>query len=158
MSDIRSVLREERVFQPPADFAARAHYKSPEDYERAYRRSIDAPEEFWGEMASHLHWFRRWDRVLEWNVPWAKWFVGGQTNIAYNCLDRQIESGRRNKAALIWEGEPGDSRILTYGELHREVCRAANALRGLGVQPGDRVGIYMPLVPEAVVTMLACAP
>jgi acetyl-CoA synthetase len=157
MSDIHSVLREDRVFPPPPEFSAAAHLKSLEDYERTYRRSIDAPDAFWSEMASHLHWFTRWDRVLDWNVPWARWFVGGRTNIAYNCLDHQLALGRRNKAALIWEGEPGDVRILTYGELHREVCRAANALVALGVESGDRVGIYMPLVPEAVVAMLACA-
>ena len=157
MSDIQSLLREDRVFPPPPGFAAAAHYKTIEDYERTYRKSIDAPDEFWSEMASHLHWFKRWDRVLEWQVPWAKWFVGGETNIAYNCLDRQLDLGRRNKAALIWEGEPGDRRTLTYGELHREVCRAANALLALDVLPGDRVGIYMPLVPEAVIAMLACA-
>jgi len=157
MADIHSLLREDRVFPPPPAFSAAAHFKSLDDYERAYRRSIDTPDEFWNEMASHLHWFRRWDRVLEWNLPWAKWFVGGRTNIAHNCVDRHLELGRRNKAALVWEGEPGDQRILTYGELHREVCRAANALRALGIEPGDRVGIYMPMVPEAVIAMLACA-
>src|SRR5262245_50727253 len=130
MSDIDSVLREDRVFPPPSGFATLAHVKSMEEYERDYRRSVDTPEEVWADMASQLHWFRRWDRVLEWNPPWAKWFVGGETNIAYNALDRHM--GQRNKAALIWEGETGETRTLTYGALHRDVCRAANALRRLG--------------------------
>jgi acetyl-CoA synthetase len=157
MSDIHSVLREARVFQPSRAFGEAAHVKTLEDYEARYRRSVDQPEEFWAEVASELHWFKRWDRVLEWRVPWAKWFVGGETNISYNCLDRHLAGWRRNKAALIWEGEPGETRTLTYGDLHREVCKFANVLKHMGVVPGDRVGIYMPLVPEAVVTMLACA-
>ena len=122
-----------------------------------YRRSIESPEAFWGEVAATLHWFTPWERVREWNPPWARWFIGGKTNLAYNCLDRHLETWRRNKAALIWEGEPGEVRTLTYAQLHREVCRCANALRRLGVTTGDRVGIYMPLVPEAVIAMLACA-
>ncbi len=157
MSDIRSLLREDRVFVPDPEWSARARVPSFEEYERTYRRSVDAPDEFWSEMASQLHWFRKWDRVLDWNVPWAQWFVGGQTNLAYNCLDVHLAAGRRNKAALIWEGEPGDVRTFTYGALHHEVCRAANALGRLGIVAGDRVGIYMPLIPEAVIAMLACA-
>jgi acetyl-CoA synthetase len=157
MSDIQSVLREARVFHPAAEFTARAHIRSLDEYEQMYRRSVDQPEEFWGEVAGQLHWFRPWERVLEWNYPSARWFVGGQTNISYNCLDRHLSSWRRNKAAILWEGEPGDTRTLTYGELHREVCRFANALRKLGIAPGDRVGIYMPMVPEAIIAMQACA-
>ena len=157
MSDIQSVLREDRLFPPPADFAARAHIRSLEEYEKLYRRSIDEPDAFWSEVASELHWFEDWKQVLEWDFPWAKWFVGGKTNISYNCLDRHVATWRRNKAAILWEGEPGDTRTLTYGELHREVCRFANALKTLGVQAGDRVGIYMPMVPEAIVAMQACA-
>jgi acetyl-CoA synthetase len=157
MSDIQSILREDRIFPPNPQFAQSAHLQGPEAYEAMYRRSVEEPEAFWGEAADALHWFRRWDRVLEWNFPWAKWFVGGQTNLAYNCIDRHVLSGRRNKAAIIWEGEPGDQRTLTYGDLLREVSRCANVMRHLGVVAGDRVGIYMPLVPEAIVTMLACA-
>ncbi|UCE03866.1 MAG: acetate--CoA ligase [Candidatus Latescibacterota bacterium] len=157
MSDIDSVLREDRVFRPPAGFSADAHLNSLEEYERLYKRSIEQPEEFWSERAEELHWFERWSRVLEWDCPWAKWFVGGKTNVSYNCLDRHLTTWRRNKAAILWEGEPGDTRTLTYGELHREVCRFANALKKLGIAPGDRVGIYMPMVPEAVIAMQACA-
>jgi acetyl-CoA synthetase len=157
MSDIDSVLREDRVFRPPAGFSADAHLNSLEEYERLYKRSVEQPEEFWSERAEELHWFERWSRVLEWDYPWAKWFVGGKTNVSYNCLDRHLTTWRRNKAAILWEGEPGDTRTLTYGELHREVCRFANALKKLGIAPGDRVGIYMPMVPEAVIAMQACA-
>src|SRR5215813_3558555 len=108
-------------------------------------------------MAEELHWFKRWDKVLEWNPPHAKWFIGGKTNLSYNCLDRHLVTERRNKAALIWEGEPGEQRTLTYHQLHREVCKLANVLQGMGVQAGDRVAIYMPMIPEAVIAMLACA-
>src|SRR5207237_750304 len=104
-----------------------------------------------------LHWFKPWDRVLEWNVPWAKWFAGGKLNVTYNCVDRHASSERRNKAAIIWEGEPGDSRVLTFGMLEREVNRCANALKSLGVKKGDRVAVYMGMVPELPITLLACA-
>jgi acetyl-CoA synthetase len=157
MSDIESVLREDRLFQPPADFSARAHIRSLEDYDKLYRRSVDDPDAFWSEVASELHWFEPWQQVLEWDFPWAKWFVQGKTNISYNCLDRHVATWRRNKAAILWEGEPGDLRTLTYGQLHAEVCRFANALKTLGIETGDRVGIYMPMVPEAIVAMQACA-
>ncbi len=106
---------------------------------------------------TELEWFQKWDTVLDWQPPFAKWFVGGKINISYNCLDRHLTTWRKNKAALIWEGEPGDSRTLTYAQLHREVCQFANALKQLGVQKGDRVGIYMPMIPEAAIAMLACA-
>ncbi|HZL85403.1 MAG TPA: acetate--CoA ligase [Candidatus Krumholzibacteria bacterium] len=157
MSDIHSLLREERVFHPPADFAARAHLCRMEDYDRMYQRSVDAPEEFWAEVAKDLHWFEPWQHVLEWKLPWARWFVGGKTNISQNCLDRHLHGARRHKAALIWEGEPGEVRTLTYAQLHREVCRFANVMKKLGVVPGDRVGIYMPMIPETIVAIQACA-
>ncbi len=154
---ITSLLQEGRLFYPPRDFQEQAHIRSLEQYRALYVRSLEDPEGFWAEMASALHWFRRWDRVLQWDPPQAQWFLGGQTNLCYNCVDRHLQSWRRNKAALIWEGEPGEERVLTYQDLYREVSRFANVLRSLGVGKGDRVAIYMPLVPEAVVAMLACA-
>ncbi len=156
MPDIESVLKEARVFTPPSGFAERARVGSLAAYEQLYERAERDPEGFWAEVASDLDWFRPWDEVLQWNVPWAKWFVGGKLNLAHNCLDRHLKT-RRNKAALIWEGEPGDSRTLTYQELHREVCRFANVLHGLGVRSGDKVMIYMPLIPEIAIAMLGCA-
>jgi acetyl-CoA synthetase len=158
--DINSLLKEDRVFAPSAEFSASAHIKSRADYDRIYKQSVQDPEGFWAEIASELHWFKPWDKVLEWNEPFAQWFVGGQTNISYNCLDRHLSgeaSWRKNKAAIIWEGEPGDQRTLTYQQLHREVCKFANVLKGLGVEKGDRVAIYMPMIPELPVAMLACA-
>lgn len=154
--DIQSVLRENRLFQPPAEFSSQANLSKAE-YEARVRQGEQDPEGFWADVATEIDWFSPWTKVLEWKPPFAKWFVGGTTNAAHNCLDRHLRTWRRNKAALIWEGEPGDSRVLTFHDLHREVCRFANVLKRLGVQPGDRVGIYMPLVPEAVVAMLACA-
>jgi acetyl-CoA synthetase len=156
-TNIESVLHEERVFQPPAEFAANARIPSVEEYERLRREAEDAPDEFWARMAGELHWFRRWDAVLKWEPPHAEWFTGGRTNVSYNCLDRHLSTWRRNKAAIIWEGEPGEQRTLTYLQLHREVCRFANVLKRLGVAHGDRVALYMPLVPELAVAMLACA-
>ena len=154
---ITSVSNENRVFPPPAAFAERAHIKSLAEYRALYQQSLDDPERFWAERARELHWFAPPQRTLEWNPPFAKWFAGGTTNVAYNCLDRHLRGATRNKAALIWEGEPGDSRVLTYQQLHREVCRCANALEQLGIGKGDRVGIYMGMVPEAAIAMLACA-
>ncbi|MCS6813328.1 MAG: acetate--CoA ligase [Cyanobacteria bacterium] len=155
---IESILHEERLFTPPAAFAQAARIKSLADYEALYQRAAADPEAFWAELAhQELHWFQPWDKVLDWNPPFAKWFVNGKINISYNCLDRHLTTWRRNKAALIWEGEPGDSRTLTYAQLHREVCQFANALKQLGISKGDRVGIYMPMIPEAVIAMLACA-
>ena len=156
-SDIESVLQEKRVFPPPADFSVRAHVSTAAQLAHLTRAARDNPEEFWAQIARELHWFTPWGSVLEWNPPFAKWFVGGTTNIAYNCIDRHLATWRRNKAAIIWEGEPGDSRVLTFADLHREVSRFANALKHLGVRAGDRVGIYLPMVPEAAIAMLACA-
>ncbi len=155
--NIDSILQETRLFEPPAEFSRRAHIQSLEDYERIYAESVKDPEKFWAGIANDLHWFKKWDKVLEWNTPWAKWFVGGQINLSYNCLDRHVSSWRRNKAALIWEGEPGDTRTLTYQQLLHEVQKFANVLKSLGIQKGDRVAIYMGMVPELPIAMLACA-
>jgi acetyl-CoA synthetase len=155
--NIDSTLHETRQFAPPKEFSERAHINNREDYDRIYAESVHDPEKFWSGIAADLHWFKKWDRVLEWNVPWAKWFAGGELNLSYNCLDRHVRSWRRNKAAIIWEGEPGDSRTLTYQQLLVEVEKFSNVLKGLGVQKGDRVAIYMGMVPELPVAMLACA-
>src|SRR5947207_1332436 len=154
---IDSVLREERVFPPPDEFSRHAHVPDRARYDALYRWSVDDPEGFWREMAGRLRWMTPFKRVLDWQLPFAQWFVGGRLNIADNCLDRHLSGPRRNKAALIWEGEPGEQRVLTYHALHREVCRFANVLKGLGVGAGDRVGIYLPMIPEAAIAMLACA-
>jgi acetyl-CoA synthetase len=155
---IESILQEKRLFSPPAEFSQKAHIKSLEDYQQLYETAKADPQKFWADLAEQeLHWFQKWETVLDWQPPFAKWFVGGKINISYNCLDRHLTTWRRNKAALIWEGEPGDSRTLTYAQLHREVCQFANVLKQLGVQKGDRVGIYMPMIPEAAIAMLACA-
>jgi acetyl-CoA synthetase len=155
---IESILQEKRLFPPAAEFSRQAHIKSLEDYQQLYEKAKADPQKFWADLAeTELHWFGNWDTVLDWQPPFAKWFVGGKINISYNCLDRHLTTWRRNKAALIWEGEPGDSRTLTYAQLHREVCQFANVLKQLGVQKGDRVGIYMPMIPEAAIAMLACA-
>jgi len=154
---IESILHEARSFPPPADFAAQAHIRELAEYQAMYRRSIEKPEAYWAEVAGSHHWFRPFDRVLEWNPPDAKWFVGGRTNMAYNCLDLQIDRGRGDHPAILWEGEPGDTRALTYRQLQREVCRFANVLKAHGVKKGDRVTIYLPMVPELAIAMLACA-
>jgi len=155
--DIDSTLRENRVFPPPEEFSRKAHIQSLAQYEALYKQSIDDPEKFWAEAARELHWFKPWDKVLEWNLPWAKWFVGGKLNLSYNCVDRHALGARRDKTALIWEGEPGEVRRLTYAELHAEVQRFANALKGLGIQKGDRVAVYMGMTPELAIALLACA-
>src|SRR5262245_20446766 len=155
--DIESVLKEDRVFEPSKDFSAKAHIHSFQEYETLYQQALDDPEGFWASMAKELDWFKPWEKVLEWNPPFAKWFIGGRTNISHNCLDRQLTTARKNNAAIIWEGEPGDERILTYQALHREVCKFANVLKQIGVHTGDRVAIYMPMVPELPIAMLACA-
>ena len=156
--NIESVLNEKRVFPPSEQFRSTAHIDSLEEYERIYQEAEADPEAFWSSIATELHWFKQWNQVLDWsNPPFAKWFVGGETNIAYNCLDRHIQSWRRNKAALIWEGEPGEVRTLTYLQLWLEVQRFANALKSLGIGKGDNVAIYMGMTPELPVAMLACA-
>ncbi|GIW95931.1 MAG: acetyl-coenzyme A synthetase [Pirellulaceae bacterium] len=153
-----TVLQENRLFPPSSEFSSRARIGSMQAYEELYRRSIEDPEGFWGELArEELHWFEPFREVLRWNEPFAEWFVGGKTNASYNCLDRHLASWRRNKAAIVWEGEPGDERTLTYQQLHREVCKFANVLRDMGVGRGDVVSIYMPMTPELVIAMLACA-
>jgi acetyl-CoA synthetase len=154
---IDSVLNEQRIFEPPAEFRAGAQIKSRAEYERLYKEAKEDPEGFWAKIARELHWFKPWDRVLEWNLPFAKWFIGGELNISYNCLDRHVATWRKNKAAIQWEGEPGDSRTLTYQQLLREVSKCANVLKSLGVSKGDRVAIYMGMVPELPIAMLACA-
>ena len=155
--DLDSILRENRVFPPPAEFSARAQVKSLEQYEAMYRESIADPEAFWAKAAAELEWFKRWDKVLEWNLPWAKWFVGGKTNLSYNSVDRHAKGPRAQKTALIWEGEPGEVRRLTYAELHVEVQKFANALKSLGIGKGDRVAVYMGMTPELAIALLACA-
>jgi len=160
MADIESLLEEKRVFKPSPEFAKRAHWDRA-TVEALRREAARNPGKFWARMAKeHVSWFRPWRKVLDWKLPHAKWFVGAQTNVSWNCLDRHLEgpnAWRRNKAALLWEGEPGDVRVLTYGELHREVCKFSNVLKGLGVGKGDRVVIYMPMIPEIAIAMLACA-
>jgi acetyl-CoA synthetase len=154
---IETLLQEERTFAPSEAFAKSAKIQSLEEYKALYDESVNDPDAFWGRVAKELHWFEPWDKVLEWDAPHAKWFVGGKTNLSYNCLDRHLDGPRADKVAILWEGEPGDVRKITYRELHADVCRFANVLKGLGVTSGDRVCIYMPMVPELPVAMLACA-
>jgi acetyl-CoA synthetase len=154
---IESVLKEKRLFKPRPHFSREAHIKSFAQYKKLYEESIKSPEKFWAKIAGELVWFKKWSKVLSWKYPFAKWFIGGRTNISYNCLDRNLLTGKRTKAAIVWEGEPGDQRVLTYQDLHREVCKFANVMKGLGIQKGDRVAIYMPMVPELPIAMLACA-
>ncbi len=150
---IEALLQEDRTFPPPEAFARNANIKDPSVYEEARRD----PEAFWARFAGELDWFEPWQQVLDWNPPDAKWFIGGKLNASYNCVDRHLKTARRNKAAIIWEGEPGDWQVYTYWDLHREVCRFANGLKSLGVRKGDRVTIYLPMVPELPISMLACA-
>ena len=151
---IDALLQEDRSFPPPADFAARANLSAPDIYAKA---AAD-PEGFWAGLAEELDWFQKWDTVLDWSdAPFAKWFIGGKLNVSYNCIDRHVKNGRRNKAAIVWEGEPGDWKVYTYGDLLREVCQFANGLKSLGVKKGDRVTIYLPMTPELPIAMLACA-
>ncbi len=150
---IEALFGEERTFPPPADFKARALIKD----ESIYGRAEADPEGFWAEEAGKLEWYKPWDRILEWEAPFAKWFVGGQLNASVNCLDRHVAAGRGDRVAYYFEGEPGDERTLTYAEMLDEVCRCANALKELGVRRGDRVAIYMPMIPELAIAMLACA-
>ena len=151
--NIDALLQEERTFPPPGDFVGKANMADPDIYEKARQD----PEAFWAGLAEELDWFQKWERVLEWDPPFAKWFVGGKLNVSYNCIDRHLTAGRRNKAAINWEGEPGDWKVYTYWDLYREVCRFANGLKSLGVRKGDRVTIYLPMTPELPIAMLACA-
>ncbi|HLJ79499.1 MAG TPA: AMP-binding protein, partial [Acidobacteriaceae bacterium] len=155
--NLESILRENRVFPPPEEFARKAHIQSLAQYEEMYRRSIEDPEVFWAGVARELHWFEPWQKVLEWNEPWAKWFVGGKFNLCYNCLDRHVENGRGEKTAILWEGEPGEVRRLSYSQLLADVQRFASALRCLGIKKGDRVAVYMGMTPELAIAILACA-
>jgi len=165
VSSIESILREQRVFPPPEDFDERiggAYIKSMEQYQRLYQQSIEDPAAFWSEAAKQLDWFEPWSQVLEWKLPDAKWFIGGKTNLCHNCVDRQVNNGHGDETALIWEGEPMDGGKpeicrLTYKDLQRETAKCANALKSLGVKKGDKVTIYMGMVPELAIAMLACA-
>ena len=156
-ADIDSALKEQRVFEPSEEFREKAHVKTLAEYQRIYKEAEEQPEKFWANIAAELSWFKTWDRVLDWKLPFAQWFVGGQLNISYNCLDRHVATWRKNKAAILWEGEPGDSRTLTYQQLLHEVSKCANVLKSLGVKKGDRVAIYMGMVPELPIALLACA-
>jgi len=154
---MESLLRENRVFPPPADFAAKAHIKNLTEYESLYKRSVDDPEGFWAEVASELDWFTPWTKVLEGGMGSGKWFTGGKLNLSHNCVDRHAKGARKDKVAILWEGEPGEVRKLTFGDLHIQVQKFANVLKGLGVKKGDRVAIYMGMSPELPIAMLACA-
>ena len=157
-SQFETVSQENRSFPPSAAFARAAHIKSREQYDEMYARSIADPEKFWADVAGELHWYQKWHTVLnEKNAPFYKWFEGGVTNITYNCIDRHLHCATRNKAAIIFEGEPGDQRVLTYADLYREVNLFANVLKSLGVKKGDIVALYMPMVPELAIAVLACA-
>lgn len=151
---IETLLKQSRTYQPNAKTKAAAHIQ---DYETEYKKSIADPEAFWSGVAGELEWFTPWSKVLEWNYPFAKWFVGATCNISYNCLDRHVKAGRKNKVAVIWVGEHDQERVFTYGELYRQVNRCANALKALGLKKGDRVTIYLPKIPEQIIAMLACA-
>ena len=163
ISRVESVYAEKRTFEPPGEFVREAYIKSREAYEKLYKRSMEDPQNFWTEMADeYLEWFQKWDGAAEEysfkdNI-YLRYFVGGKLNAAYNCLDRHLKTWRKNKAALIWQGEPEeDLRTYTYQQLHREVCKFANVLKKLGVKKGDRVALYLPMLPELAIAMLSCA-
>ena len=147
----------EPIHLPSKEFSAKARIPSMSAYKKLYKESIEKPDKFWAREAKELDWRKKWDKVLDWKAPFAKWFVGGKLNVCENCVDRHAKGACANKAAIIWEGEPGDKRVITYAQLHRDVCRFANVLEQHGVKAGDRVLIYLPMIPEAVVSMLACA-
>src|SRR3990170_5193074 len=147
---IEALLVETRKFKPSKEFKKNAIAKK-----KVYEEGKNS-EAFWEKIAGELHWFKKWNKVLEWNPPWAKWFVNGKINVSYNCLDRHVATAKKTKAAIIWEGEPGDEKVLTYWDLYREVNKFANVLRKLGVKRGDRVTIYLPMIPELPIAMLAC--
>jgi acetyl-CoA synthetase len=157
---ITSMMEEKRVFPPSKEFSSKAHIKSFDEYKKMYDRSIKDPDGFWGEQAQNLEWFKKWDKVLDYSFGdnlYIKWFQGGKINVTVNCLDRHLKTARKNKVALLWEGEPGDSRKYTYQQLYEEVCKFANVLKKKGVKKGDRVTIYMPMIPELPIALLACA-
>src|SRR4030043_1684802 len=156
---LSSMMHEKRVFYPPDELSKKAYVKSLKEYKKIYQRSLDDPEGFWEEAAQQLDWYKKWDKVLIEDFAEAKheWFVGGKLNVSYNCLDRNLKTWRRNKAALIWEGDTGDTRTLTYQELYYNVCKFANVLKKHGIKKGDRVSIYLPMILELPVAMLACA-
>lgn len=156
-TNIESVLNETRNFPPSATFSSLANISSEEQYQELWQRAKDDPAGFWGDMSESLSWFKRPDSIMDGEMPNTKWFTGGKINVSHNCLDRHLETDRRNKAAIIWEGEPGDTRVLRYQDLHREVCKFANVLKNMGVDTGDRVTLYMPMIPELTIAMLACA-
>src|ERR1051325_6495284 len=151
--EIADLLQEDRSFPPSHEFRSQANVRD----ERVYAEAERDPEAFWAAFASELEWFTPWTHVLDWKPPHAKWFVGGTINASVNCVDRHVRGARRNKAAIIWEGEPGDRRTLTYFDLYREVNQFANVMKSLGVRRGDRVALYLPLIPELAIAMLACA-
>ncbi|HZJ38714.1 MAG TPA: acetate--CoA ligase [Chthoniobacterales bacterium] len=155
--NIESHLVEKRIFKPAKQFSQASRIRGLKHYQRVYRESIARPEKFWAREAGELVWQKRWRKVLQWKAPFAKWFIGGKLNVSENCLDRHLSGPKRNKAAILWEGEPGEKRALTYQQLHREVCRFANVLKRNKIRKGDRVIIYMPTIPEAAIAMLACA-
>ena len=150
---IEALYREDRKIDPPPGFRQKALVSD----ESIYQKATQDPEGFWAEQAEAIDWYKKWDRVMKWEPPWVQWFLGGKLNVSYNCVDRHVKTWRRNKAAIIWEGEPGEERVLTYNDLYREVNKFANVLKGLGVQRGDRIAIYMPMIPELPIAMLACA-
>ena len=157
-SSIKSVSHEHRKFAPSSEFVDAAHISGDSAYRALYEKSIQDPEAFWAEAAGELHWFKKWDTVLDDSgAPFYRWFDGSRTNLSYNCLDRHIDEGRGDKIAIHWEGEPGDSRDISYAQLHLEVCRLANALKSRGVQKGDRIAVYLPMIPELAIAVLACA-
>ncbi|WP_009965881.1 acetate--CoA ligase [Verrucomicrobium spinosum] len=156
-TDFKSVLVENRVFEPSEEFKSKARISSMEEYQKLWKESVDQPDVFWAREASDLQWQQPWEKVLDWQAPYAKWFVGAKVNVTENCVDRHVANGRKDKVAILWEGEPGDSRSITYGELQVEVNKFANVLKSRGIKAGDRVLIYMPMVPEAAIAMLACA-
>src|SRR6187401_3614735 len=155
--NIESHLVEKRIFKPAKQFSQASRIRGLKHYQQVYRESIARPEKFWAREAGELVWQKRWRKVLQWKAPFAKWFIGGKLNVSENCLDRHLSGPKRNKAAILWEGEPGEKRALTYQQLHREVCRFANVLKRNKIRKGDRVIIYMPTIPEAAIAMLACA-
>ncbi len=150
---IEALLEEGRKFAPGEAFIRQANVKDRSVYEKA-KQDLEG---FWAEQAGQFVWFKKWDKVLKWESPWAQWFVGGELNITVNCIDRHLKTWRRNKAAFIWEGEPGEERVLTYADLYREVCKFANVLKRLGAKKGDRVALCLPMIPELPIAMLACA-